>query len=360
MSDSKKGAGSFDGKRILITGGTGSLGKALTRRLLSGEHGKPEKIVIFSRDEAKQYDMRLGFLNFLAATEEVIYEDSQHILDFRIGDIRDYQSISSALRQVDIVVNTAALKQVPSCEYVPSEAVATNINGATNICRAIENLNLPIETVIGVSTDKACKPISVMGMTKAIQERIFITANMHCPDTRFVCVRYGNVLASRGSVVPLFHSQVGQGGPVTITTAEMTRFLLPLDHAVDTIVAAYSQARQGEIFVPRIPAILILNVAKALINGRDIPIKEVGVRPGEKIHEVLVSEDEIYRTSICNGYFAIQPILPELSTEDGRKKAFLGNEFSSDYQTISLEETRTLLEKEGLTIEDQPVFSDFF
>ena len=198
MSDRETKVGPFEGKRILITGGTGTLGKALTKRLLSGAHGKPKRIVIFSRDEAKQYDMRLGFLNFMAATEEVIYEDSRHILDFRIGDIRDYQSVASVLRRVDIVVNTAALKQVPNCEYAPSEAVATNITGATNICNAIENLNLPIETVIGLSTDKACKPVNVMGMTKAIQERIFITANLHCPNTRFICVRYGNVMASRG------------------------------------------------------------------------------------------------------------------------------------------------------------------
>ena len=297
--------GLFDGKRILVTGGTGSLGKSLVRRLLNGTCGRPEKIIIFSRDEAKQYDMRLAFRNLTAATEEVIYQDSEETLEFRIGDVRDDRSVASAIRHVDVVINAAALKQVPSCEYAPAEAVATNISGAENIVRMIENMNLSVETVIGISTDKACKPINVMGMTKAIQERIFINANLHCPNTRLICVRYGNVLASRGSVVPLFHSQIKAGGAVTITTGDMTRFLLSISQAVDTIVDAYKHGLAGEVFVPRVPSSLIANVSEALINGRDIEVKEIGIRPGEKVHEILVAEDEVYRTVARNGYYVI-------------------------------------------------------
>ena len=168
----------------------------------------------------------------------MIYRNFQKKLQFWIGDVRDLNSVASALRDVDVVVNAAAMKQVPTCEYYPYEAVRTNIEGAENIVCAIQKHNLKVETVVGVSTDKACKPVNAMGMTKAIQERIFIQGNMRCPNTRFVCVRYGNVLASRGSVIPLFHQQIRNGGPVTITTPEMTRFLLSLHDAVDTIFAA--------------------------------------------------------------------------------------------------------------------------
>src|SRR3972149_12219877 len=226
----------FDNKVVLITGGTGSLGKVLTKRLLSGSDGLPKKIIIFSRDEAKQHFMRVEYQKKAKnPTDEVIYNNFRSLLEFRIGDVRDFHSIASALRGVDIVINAAALKQVPSCEYFPHEAVQTNIGGPENILRAISEHNLPVDTVVGVSTDKACKPINVMGMTKALQERIFISGNITYPKTRFVCVRYGNVLASRGSVIPLFHEQIKNGGPVTITTKEMTRFLLPLNRAVDTV-----------------------------------------------------------------------------------------------------------------------------
>src|SRR5580700_9261576 len=228
----------FDGKRILITGGTGSLGKTLVRRFLEGSAGNPAKIIVLSRDEAKQHLMRMEYQNKAAATDEIIYRNFQQLLEFRIGDVRDIHSVAQALRDVQIVFNAAALKQVPTCEYFPYEAVRTNIEGPENIIRAIQEHSLPIETVVGVSTDKACKPVNAMGMTKAIQERIFIQANIRCPRTRFVCVRYGNVLASRGSVIPLFHDQIRNGGPVTITTPDMTRFLLSLDDAVNTIFAA--------------------------------------------------------------------------------------------------------------------------
>ncbi len=191
-------------KRILITGGTGSLGQVLVRRLLSGELGLPKKLIVFSRDEAKQHSMRVEYMHQVAVTDEVIYRNFQQILEFRIGDVRDFRSVSSVLSKVDVVFNAAALKQVPTCEYFPYQAALTNIAGPNNIVTAIEQHDLPVETVVGISTDKACKPVNVMGMTKAIQERLFIQANLHCKSTRFICVRYGNVLASRGSVIPLF------------------------------------------------------------------------------------------------------------------------------------------------------------
>ena len=208
----------LDNKRVLITGGTGSLGKVLVRRLLCEELGRPRQIIVFSRDEAKQHFMRLEYMNRGQATDEVIYRNFEAILAFRIGDVRDYHSVAAALSNVDVVFNAAALKQVPTCEYFPFEAVQTNIGGPENIVRAIREHHLAVETVIGISTDKACKPVNVMGMTKAIQERVFISANLDLPHTRFICARYGNVLASRGSVIPLFHDQIGRGGPVTLTT----------------------------------------------------------------------------------------------------------------------------------------------
>ena len=188
----------FQNKRILITGGTGSLGKVLVRRLLSGELGTPRKVIVFSRDEAKQHAMRVDYMNKANATDEVIYQNFKELLEFRIGDVREFHSVASALTEADVVFNAAALKQVPTCEYFPYQAVLTNIAGPENIVRAIQELSLPIETVVGISTDKACKPVNVMGMTKAIQERLFIQANMRCKDTRFICVRYGNVITSRG------------------------------------------------------------------------------------------------------------------------------------------------------------------
>jgi FlaA1/EpsC-like NDP-sugar epimerase len=342
------------GKRVLITGGTGSLGKTLVKRLLRGDVGQPAKIIVFSRDEAKQYFMRLDYENRKAATDEITYHNSQQLLEFRIGDIRDFASIAAAIRDVDVVINAAAMKQVPACEYFPFEAVRTNILGAENIVRAIQEHTLLVETVVGVSTDKACKPVNAMGMTKALLERIFIQGNMRCPGTRFICVRYGNVLASRGSVIPLFHEQIRNGGPVTITTAEMTRFLLSLDDAVDTVFAALANARQGEIFVPRAPAARVMDVAAALIGGRPIEMKITGIRPGEKTHEIMVSDEEASRAVVRGKWYAIQPMLPELQV-DGAGEACLKKEYSSADSVMTLEETAALLERNRLMVEDGPL-----
>lgn len=338
-------------KTILVTGGTGSLGKVLIRRLLSNEMGTPKKIIVLSRDEAKQHEMRISYLNSRAPTDEIIYNNFRRLLEFRIGDVRDYHSISAALQGVDFVFNAAALKQVPSCEYFPFEAVKTNIEGPENIVRAIRELKLPVHTVVGISTDKACKPVNVMGMTKALQERIFITANLDCPGTRFICVRYGNVLASRGSVIPLFHEQIRAGGPVTITTADMTRFLLSLDQAVDTIFAAVKGAFPGETYIPRVPSAKVTDIAKVLIGNRKIKTVITGIRPGEKIHEILVSEEEANRTITRKNYHVIQPILPEIE-RSGKKGPFLAREFSSADNVMTRSELAVTLKQHDLMIKD--------
>ena len=338
-------------KTILVTGGTGSLGKILVRRLLTGELGLPRKIIIFSRDEAKQHEMRMSYLNKRAATDEIIFRNFQQILDFRIGDVRDFHSVVEALRGVDVVFNAAALKQVPTCEYFPYQAVLTNIGGPENIVRAIQELSLPVETVVGVSTDKACKPVNVMGMTKSIQERIFIQANMRCPDTRFICVRYGNVLASRGSVIPLFHDQIRNGGPLTITTSDMTRFLLSLDQAVDTIFAAYKEANRGETYIPRVPSARVVDIATALIGDRPIQTVITGIRPGEKLHEILISEEECHRSVDRGSYYAILPMLPELS--NGKEyTAALPNEFSSADNVLAPADVVDMLRHYHLMVDD--------
>jgi UDP-glucose 4-epimerase len=341
----------FEGKRILVTGGTGSLGKVLIPRLLNAVDGDPAKIIVFSRDEAKQHQMRLEYQNKTAATEEVIYHNFQQKLEFRIGDVRDHHSVEAVMPDVDIVFNAAALKQVPTCEYFPYESVKTNIEGAENIVRAIQKYKLQVEAVIGISTDKACKPVNVMGMSKAIQERIFIQANMRCPRTRFVCARYGNVLASRGSVIPLFQDQIRRGGPVTITSPEMTRFLLSLEEAVDTVFAAVREGLPGETFIPRVRSALVVNLARALIGGRDIKLEVSGTRPGEKLHESLVSEEEALRTVNRGNYYVIQPMLPEVAGEGG-KEGCLQREYSSADNVMDFEQTVDLLKKHHLMVED--------
>jgi FlaA1/EpsC-like NDP-sugar epimerase len=343
-------------KNIVVTGGTGSLGKVLVRRLLTGELGRPKKITVFSRDEAKQHEMRLSYQHRRTATDEVIYHNFEQLLQFRIGDVRDIHSVSTVLRDADVVFNAAALKQVPSCEYFPFEAVQTNIAGAENIVRAICEHHLPVETVVGVSTDKACKPVNVMGMTKAIQERIFVRANLDHSSTRFICVRYGNVLASRGSVIPLFHEQIKRGGPVTITTPEMTRFLLSLEQAVDTIFAALQEGSAGETYIPRVPSARVTDIAEALIADRPVETKITGIRPGEKVHEILVSEEEAHRTIARGNYYAILPMLPELVTT--KVEAPLKSEYSSNDILMTKRELTELLKKHRLMVEDRLVYSE--
>jgi len=340
----------FEDKTILITGGTGSLGKTFVKRVLTGEQGTPKKVIVFSRDEAKQHKMRVEYLNRRITTDETIFNNFKNALEFRIGDVRNYPDIVSAVRDADIIVNAAALKQVPTCEYFPYQAVLTNCKGVYNLIRAIEESDYHSEVVVGVSTDKACKPVNVMGMSKAIQERLFISANILSKKTRFVCVRYGNVLASRGSVIPLFHDQILSGGPVTITNGKMTRFLLPLNKAVDTVFSAIQTAKAGETYIPRISSATMQNIAKTLIDNRQIEIKVIGTRPGEKQHEIMVSEEEISRTIARGDYYVIGPMLPELFNNE--KNTALTKEYSSADNPLDLTGTCELLRKYRLMVED--------
>ncbi len=348
----------FDGKTILVTGGTGSMGKTFVHRVLTGEQGVPRKIIVLSRDEAKQHDMRMSYLHKLVATDEVIYRNFMNVLEFRIGDVRNFSDVCSAVKGADIVVNAAALKQVPACEYFPTQAVLTNCIGAANIVRAIEEHGYPVETVIGISTDKACKPVNVMGMSKSIQERIFIAANILNPRTRFICVRYGNVLASRGSVIPLFHDQIRRGGPITVTVPDMTRFLLSLNQAVDTVFAALREARRGETYVPNAPAATVINLATTLIGSSKIEIKITGIRPGEKMHEIMVSEEEANHCVKRGDYYAILPMLPELRENVVQEPNALTREFSSADTVLDLAGTAQLLRQHRLMVDDIDLSQD--
>lgn len=336
----------FENKRILITGGTGSLGHALLEKLILGEYGRPKKVTIFSRDEAKQHAMRVNYAKLKEQTEEIIYYDFRKHINFIIGDIRDFSSVTNALQDIDIVIHAAALKQVPVCEYFVHEACLTNIIGAVNIVKAIETYKFPIETVVGVTTDKACLPVNVMGMTKALQERVFISANIKIPNTKFICVRYGNVLASRGSVIPLFHEQIKNGGPITVTTKEMTRFFLPLMYAVTTIAHAIKFAFPGETYVPKLSSAKIWDIATILVEKKKIDINIVGIRPGEKVHEVMVSVEEGFRTYERGNFLVIESMLPELS--NNKNINCYGKEYSSKDYVMTFSETKHFLKEFNL------------
>lgn len=352
----------FEGKRILITGGTGSLGSTLARRLLTGELGRPERIVIFSRDEAKQHLMRTQLQQQAAASEDLKYVDAFSQLTFRIGDVRDYSALCTAMRGIDVVIHAAALKQVPVCEYQPTEAVATNVQGARNIVQAIMEQQLPIDTVIGISTDKACQPVNVMGLTKSLQERILLSAGLRCPETRFVVTRYGNVLASRGSVIPHFHDQIRRGGPVTVTVPTMTRFVIGLDQAVQVIADAHALGVTGDVVVPRLPSARVIDIASALIGERPVSIEEIGIRPGEKIHELLVAEDEAERAYCRDQYVIIRSSLPELHAERSRPADALplDGAYTSADDVLSPRGVVGLLDRHQLLLDDAPDFPATF
>ena len=328
----------LDGKNVLVTGGTGSLGRSVIKRMLGGELGRPKKITVFSRDEAKQHYMRLSYMNRPKDTDDAIYRNSRDLetLEFVIGDVRKYESLVRVVKDAHVVIHAAALKQVPSAEYFPSEAIDTNIQGALNVVRAVHDYGHDVGIVIGISTDKACKPINVMGMTKAVMERVFIEANLRPGSPKFACVRYGNVVASRGSVVPLMLDQIARGGPVTVTSPDMTRFLLSLDDAVTTVFAALRYADAGEIYVPKLPSVRIMDLAYSLMGDRDCRIEIIGVRPGEKLHELLISEEEATRTGERSGHYVIQPMLPELIRRNGTLDSVDIGEFSSE--TVSMKQ----------------------
>jgi len=283
----------ISGKRILVTGGTGSLGSELVKRLLSGQVGAPVSVTVFSRDELKQSQLKAHL------------QDKR--LKFIIGDVRDRATIELALQNIDVLFNAAALKRVETCERFPAEAIKTNCLGTVNIVETIQKYNLPIETVVGVSSDKGCHPVNNYGATKFLQEKILLVANEDCPQTRFVSVCYGNVMASRGSVISVFQEQIKAGGPLTIHEPNMTRFLISLEGAVDTLLEALASAKRGEVYVPIIPASTIGDIADVMIDGRDIEKIYTGVSQGEKMNEVLIIEEETNRVILRNGYYAISP-----------------------------------------------------
>ena len=328
----------FSGKIILVTGGTGSFGHQIVKDLIKNN---AEEVRILSRDEKKQDDMRKEFSKFSN-------------LRFIVGDVRDLSSLEESVRKVDIIFHAAALKQVPSCEYNVFEAVKTNIIGARNVILAALAENVP--SVVAVSTDKAVEPVNVMGMTKAIQERLFTQANLYRDgrQTVFSCVRYGNVLGSRGSVVPLFYQQIKLGRALTLTDERMTRFILTLPQSIQLVFKAAAEAIGGEIFVLKIPAHTVKDLAEVMLEelpARNKEIKITGIRPGEKINETLVSPVESLRTIELGNYYII---LPSINIKDIREKYnfFAGNQnifrFSSDHAyRLNKSEIKNLLQLAG-------------
>ncbi len=278
-------------KTLLITGGTGSFGHAVLRRFLHTEHFK--EIRIFSRDEKKQDDLR-----------KEIKSDK---VKFYIGDVRDPRSVDAVVKGVDYIFHAAALKQVPSCEFFPIEAVKTNILGTENVLTAAEKYS--VKNVVVLSTDKAAYPINAMGMSKALMEKVTIAKSRNLDDTKtiFCCTRYGNVMASRGSVIPLFIEQIKAGKPLTITDPNMTRFMMTLDEAVDLVWYAFEHGKQGDLFVQKSPAATIENLAKALLEIYKSPseINIIGTRHGEKLYETLVNREDMIKAEDLGKYFRI-------------------------------------------------------
>jgi FlaA1/EpsC-like NDP-sugar epimerase len=346
---------SLDGAEVLILGGTGSLGNRLFHRILGSEAGRPASITIFSRDEAKQHYMRLEFMHLATATDEVIYRESVKRVRFMIGDVRSYPDMRRAVDRADVIFHAAAMKQVPTCEYFGAAAVDTNIMGAVNLTRALREGPRGEKSVVGISTDKACKPVNLMGMTKAIQERILVQGNLDTPWARLVNVRYGNVMASRGSAIPHFIDLVRRRQPIPITDERMSRFLMTLDQSVDLVFSAFRHANPGETFLPMVPSARVVDMARAVAEDAEYPLTVTGIRPGEKIHEILVSEEEVAHTVMRSGRLVILPILPELRVEcDGTRELPFRGEYTSGEGTLSLDGVMELLREHRLTAGTAP------
>ena len=325
----------FKGKILLITGGTGSFGHAVVDRFLKTDI---EEIRILSRDEKKQDDMRKE------------YNNSK--LKFYIGDVRDYNSIVDAFKGVDYVFHGAALKQVPSCEFYPMEAVKTNVFGSNNVITAcVDN---GVKKAIFLSTDKAAYPINAMGISKALMEKNVVARSRQLlpGDTVLCLTRYGNVMASRGSVIPLFLNQIKEGKPITITNPDMTRFMMTLDDAVDLVLYAFEHGEQGDLFVQKAPAATIETLAKAVIEltGSKTGINYIGTRHGEKLYETLVTQEEMLRAVDCDNFFRIVADNRDLNYNkyfsEGNKHLDISDSYHSHNTTrLDVEGMKTLLKR---------------
>jgi len=312
----------LDGRSILITGGTGSFGHRFVQTVL--EHYKPKRLAIYSRDELKQYEMQQKF------------DPREHrCLRYFLGDVRDLQRLQMALRGVDTVVHAAALKQVPAAEYNPTECIHTNVLGAENLMMAC--ITEGVERLVALSTDKACNPINLYGASKLASDKIFTAANQMSGEggTVFCCVRYGNVVGSRGSVVPLYQRLVAEGvKELPVTDARMTRFWITLDQGVEFVLSCMDMMRGGEIFIPKIPSMKITDLAEAL--APDAKFKIIGIRPGEKLHEVMITEDDARNTVEFPDRYVIEPNPVQWTghvLRDGATPVEDGFRYSSDNNT---------------------------
>lgn len=325
--------GRLKNKIILITGGTGSFGNAFLKRIIDFDY---KEVRIFSRDELKQDLMRKELRN--------------PKIKFYIGDVRDKASVDDVMKGVDFVFHAAALKQVPTCEFFPMQAVLTNIIGSHNVVEAA--IKHGVKKVICLSTDKCVYPINAMGMTKALMEKVVHAAarNLSDTDTVVASVRYGNVMCSRGSVIPLFINQIRECQPITITDPHMTRFLLPLSSAIDLVLFALVHARQGDIFIKKAPASTVADLAQALKNifKSDVAVKTIGIRHGEKIHETLATKEELRKAEDMKDYFRVRLDDRDLNyekyfTDGDKKEAYLEDYTSENTTRLNLKETEKLL-----------------
>ncbi|HZH99143.1 MAG TPA: UDP-N-acetylglucosamine 4,6-dehydratase (inverting) [Fimbriimonadaceae bacterium] len=320
--------GFYDGKTVLVTGGTGSFGKAFLNRILNSTDVR--KVIVFSRDELKQFEL-----------QQVLQGDSR--LRYFLGDVRDYERLYRAFDGVDYVVHAAALKQVPAAEYNPFEAVKTNINGAQNIIEAA--INQGVERVIALSTDKACSPLNLYGATKLVSDKLFINGNAYVGKhrTRFAVVRYGNVVGSRGSVVPLF-KRLRENGVLPITDERMTRFWITLPQGVQFVLDSLERMHGGELFVPKIPSMKVTDLAKAM--APEARLEFIGIRPGEKIHEEMISVNDARSTVDMGKYYVVQPEMEWWAKEELKgSKLPEGFSYSSDSNDdwLSVEQLRDMI-----------------
>ena len=325
----------FKGKVLMITGGTGSFGNAVLRRFLKTDIGE---IRIFSRDEKKQDDMRHEY--------QAKYPDVAHKIKFYIGDVRSLESCRSAMPGTDYIFHAAALKQVPSCEFFPMEAVRTNVIGTDNVLTAA--IESGVKSVICLSTDKAAYPINAMGITKAIEEKVAVAKSRYSGNTKICCTRYGNVMCSRGSVIPLWIDQIRNGNPITLTEPSMTRFIMSLDEAVDLVLFAFEHGENGDILVQKAPACTIQTQAEAvceLFGGKKEEIRVIGIRHGEKMYETLLTKEECAKAVDMGDFYRVPADNRDLNYDkffrEGDTQRVTIEEFNSNNtRRLNLEETK--------------------